>query len=60
MNIRQVEIKAQLNILRQKIVALYAAKGKVDLEILGLSQEADKLINEYHGLQKEDGAPSQP
>jgi uncharacterized coiled-coil DUF342 family protein len=55
-----MEIKAQLNILRRKIVELYAAKGKVDLEILELSQQADKLINEFHGLGEKDGPFSQP
>jgi hypothetical protein len=60
MNTRKMEIKAQLNILRRKIVELYAAKGKVDLEILELSQQADKLINEFHGLGEKDGPFSQP
>lgn len=60
MNTREMEIKAQLNILRRKIVELYAARGKVDPEILGLSQQADKLINEFHGLGEENGPSSQP
>lgn len=60
MRARETEIKAQLNILRRKIVELYAARGKVDPEILGLSQEADKLINEFHGLLNEDEPSSQP
>lgn len=60
MRTREMEIKAQLNLLRRKIVELYAARGKVDPEILGLSQEADKLINEYHGLLKEVEPVSQP
>lgn len=61
MNTRKTEIEAQLNILRRKIVELYAARGKVDPEILALSQQADKLINEFHGLEeKEDGLSSQP
>lgn len=55
-----MEIKAQLNILRRKIVELYAARGKVDPEILALSQEADRLINEFHELRKEDEPSSQP
>ena len=58
MRTRETEIKAQLNILRRKIVELYAARGKVDPEILGLSQEADRLINEFHGLLKEEEEPS--
>jgi uncharacterized coiled-coil DUF342 family protein len=60
MNTREEEIKAQLNVLRQKIVELYAARGKVDPEILRLSQEADGLINEYHGLQEGVEPSSQP
>jgi uncharacterized coiled-coil DUF342 family protein len=60
MSTRAAEIKAQLNILRQKIVKLYATRRKVDSEILGLSQQADKLINEFHRLEEEGKPPSQP
>ena len=44
------EIFTEIKKLRVKMGELWEAKGKTDPEIIGLSVEIDRLINQYYRL----------
>lgn len=53
MSERMIELDSQIQALRRQMVQLYNRKGYFDQEILDVSEEIDKLVNESIKLQKE-------
>lgn len=45
-------LKTQMQKLRGKLGELWDAKGRTDQEILELSVEYDKLLNQYYRIKK--------
>jgi hypothetical protein len=50
MSSRIDEILNKINEYRLKLTELWEIKGRTDQDILALSQEMDRLINEYNHL----------
>lgn len=49
-----VELKMQIAASRQKLQALWDARGYTDAEVLAAGLELDQFFNEYHKLQAEN------